>query len=916
VTVSILRSPGVRYPAQGEFFSPSERFPEYSHDHLAAAPNAVYPMVRQLLFDAGLDREHFGRPEWNPLARYVKPGASVFVLCNFVYHRRPQESELEQFSKCIHGSVLRALVDYVLIAAGPRGRVRFGNSPLQGARWADVLQQTGAAHAAEFYRVRGLPVQPLDLRQYVVDRSLLGNVRHIERRDRAEDVVEVDLGADSLLSPLADGEAPPRFRVMDYEPKRTEAFHAGHSHRYVIHRAVLEADTVISLSKLKTHEKVGITCGLKGYVGTVAQKDCLAHHRFGSPGVGGDEYPEKLWFLRPVSQFQNWLSGRGQDAALQKPMQVADWTIRRVLKRTGLRMAGAWHGNDTAWRMSLDLGRIVHHADTQGRMHEGLQRTNLSLIDGIVGGEGEGPLAPEPIHSGALLFSDDVAVGDRVACHLMGFNPQAIPLIREAFAPMSYPLTSASLAPVEVVLNGVRQLETEVMPDQPFVPAPGWLEHLAPPPRTLAGNVRALVSASEIEACAHSYSIASDTHGEQLRLLNLEWRRLLGEHSYYQRLRREGLVPSSFDSLQAFIDGVPVTTREAIRAHGDEMASEHRASEFTRMTGGSTSQPVRLPAWKSEQAVIQAPMWWSRSWYGVTPASRLFLLWGHSHLLGKGMQGFIKAQRLKTADRLLGYHRFSAYDLRPEALHRAAEELIAFQPEYMIGYSVALDRFARANDGQRRALRALGLKVVIATAEGFPSPDSASRLEDLFGCPVAMEYGCVEAGPMAHLRPAGGYAVFWRQYLLEGERTAAGHRVRVTSLYPRCFPLVRYDLGDEVALTEAADRVVGITAIDRVIGRCNDSIELPDGAVIHSEVFSHAVRPCAEIDGFQIVHADGRDFRLRYMSPAALSIAAEQGIRERLGKAHPLLGVIVLERVEALDQTVAGKTRMVVSATG
>jgi uncharacterized protein (DUF362 family)/phenylacetate-coenzyme A ligase PaaK-like adenylate-forming protein len=913
VTVAIRHASGVRYPARGAFFSPSEAFPEYRHGHLASEPNAVYPLVRQLLFDAGLDRERFGTPDWNPLGQYVRPGASVFVLCNFVYHRRPQESEQDLFAKCIHGSVLRALVDYVLIAAGPRGRVRFGNSPLQGARWDDVLEQTGAAHTAAFYRERGLPVEPLDLRQYVVDRSLLGNVRHIDRRERPDEVVEVDLSADSLLSPIADEVSNPRFRVMDYDPQRTEAFHAGRSHRYVVHRAVLEADTVISLSKLKTHEKVGITCGLKGFVGTVAQKDCLAHHRFGSPKTGGDEYPARLWFLQPVSKFQNWLAGRPQGAPMQKPLQVVDWTARRVLKRTGMRMAGAWHGNDTAWRMSVDLARVVHHADVQGAMHAEQQRTHLSLIDGIVAGEGEGPLNPDPVDTGTLLFSDDVALGDRVACRWMGLEPQAIPLIREAFVPMTFPVTRASADPEAVLLNGAPLLETELHAPHPFRPAPGWAEHLRAPERTIAGVVRAKRLESRIDATAHEYALATteaEKHREQLRLLNLEWKRIRSEHPYFRELN----APEQFDSLQQFLDTVPVTTRDVVREHGPRLASNARPAEFTRMTGGSTSQPVQLPAWKSEQAAIQPAMWWGRSWYGITPASRLFMLWGHSHLLGKGAAGWVKAQRLKASDRLLGYHRFSAYDLRPEAMRRAADALNAERPEYVIGYSVALDRFARVNADRRRELRSLGLKAIIATAEGFPSPDSAARLEELFGCPVAMEYGSVETGPIAYTRSTGGYVVFWRQYLLEGEPSATGFRVRVTSLYPRAFPLVRYDLGDEIELPGAArQNLIGITSFARVIGRCNDVVELTDGTVVHSEVFSHALRPCSSLDGFQIVHAQGRDLRIRYTSRERLSERAVEEIRERLARAHPLLGGVELEWVEALPQTVAGKTRMVVN---
>ncbi len=162
-----------------------------------------------------------------------------------------------------------------------------------------MLRDAEADRVADFYRARGLDVRPVDLRLYVTDRSQLGRVRRIERRDESA-AVEIDLAEHSLLAELAaHGGGRQRFRVADYNPERIESFHAGSSHRYVLHRAMLEADVVISLPKLKTHEKVGITCALKGFVGAVAHKDCLAHHRFGSPRDGGDEYPDSLELAAP-----------------------------------------------------------------------------------------------------------------------------------------------------------------------------------------------------------------------------------------------------------------------------------------------------------------------------------------------------------------------------------------------------------------------------------------------------------------------------------------------------------------------------------------------------------------------------------------------------------------------------------------
>jgi uncharacterized protein (DUF362 family) len=484
MNASIVSSPGVGYPDSESSYCPSERYPEYRFDQLATRPNEVYAMVRRLFAQLGLDRQRFGTPEWNPLGRYIARGSSVFVLPNFVYHRRVQDSVEAHQAKCTHGSVLRAVIDYVLLATGREATIRFGNSALQSCNWNQVLRDTGADRVAEFYRDVGARVEPTDLRLYVAERSLLGRVTSVEQRERPGQAVEVDLGRDSLLAELGDeGGSQPRFRVSDYDPRRIEAFHAGSSHRYVINRAVLEADVVLSLPKLKTHEKVGITCGLKGFVGTVGHKDCLAHHRLGSPGINGDEYPQALALLRPLSEFHDWLNKRPHGAPLQGAFQILDRTARRVLRRLGATMGGAWYGNDTAWRMTLDLARIVHFADVAGQMHDEPQRRHLLLIDGIIAGEGDGPLVPSPAPAGTLVFSDHVARGDRLACRLMGFEPESIALIHEASRSMRYPISDDDAAS-DVIRNEDRNCEeSDLQPvlGRPFRPPSGWRSRLAAP---------------------------------------------------------------------------------------------------------------------------------------------------------------------------------------------------------------------------------------------------------------------------------------------------------------------------------------------------------------------------------------------------------------------------------------------------
>lgn len=435
---------------------------------------------------------------------------------------------------------------------------------------------------------------------------------------------------------------------------------------------------------------------------------------------------------------------------------------------------------------------------------------------------------------------------------------------------------------------------------------------------SVAGYVRSRTYAEDIAKRAETYNSGfgrDERLALQLEAWNREWQKIRVSVPYFQRLSAEFNLPSEFHSWQDFLARMPVMTKATIQAHHEALSSLEKAPDRLRATGGSTAEPITIPSWNSEERATKYDTWLGRSWYGISPSSRLFMLWGHSHLLGSGVSGYINAQRRKLYDRLLGYRRFSAYDLQPAALSAAARELIRYRPDYIIGYSVALYLFARLNNGLRKDLSALGLKAVIATGESFPAEDSAAMLQDLFNCPVAMEYGSVETSLIAHTHPDNNYRVFWMSNFVEAERTDSGNTgltVRITSLYPRCLPLVRYEIGDDVELADGSlDYEFGVDTFKRVIGRCNDFVSLPDGSVIHSEAFTHAVRSCSSINGYQVLER-GPNISIHYTALANLANTQVEEIRNRLRKVHPDLVKVTFTKVDRLKQTIAGKTLMVI----
>jgi uncharacterized protein (DUF362 family) len=473
--VSLAIDSSLQYPPDGDF-SPHQTFPENPFAEVGTTPNGVYALVRQCLHQAGADAAHFDTAQWNPLGDWIEPGQRVFVLPNFVAHQRPEQSRDDFLAKCTHASVLRPLLDYIYLANRDWSRIGFGNAPIQSCDYARLAQELGTTALVDFYQKQtGARLGPHDLRGVITKWTRYGAL--LERHDTDEEQVEVDLGADSWLDELFQKDSRVAVRVGDYDPRETDSYHARGRHVYVLNRRVLEADVLISAPTLKTHQKVGITCAIKGTVGAIAKKECLAHHRPGGPGHGGDEFAQSTLMHRFASQLTDKAAAAGNDI-FSNGMRVAGKVLYRALRQgsSGI-VGGAWYGNDTAWRMALDIARILRFARVDGTLAATPQRRHLALVDGIMAGEDEGPLTPKARPLGAVLFSPDICAADEACARLMGFDPQHLAIVRHAWEQMRYPLTEEKAEDTQYKVNGAPLSGEELLKylPTPFVPPKGWV---------------------------------------------------------------------------------------------------------------------------------------------------------------------------------------------------------------------------------------------------------------------------------------------------------------------------------------------------------------------------------------------------------------------------------------------------------
>jgi hypothetical protein len=263
----------------------------------------------------------------------------------------------------------------------------------------------------------------------------------VERLLNAEDprgYVKVDLGKDSLF----------------YDARVVNIHHHGKIQEYLLAGTPITCDLFINVPKMKTHKKTGITCCLKNLVGINGDKNWLPHHTGGSPDNNGDEYPHHSFSTRIESSAKQI----GKNIALKIPV-LGTWVYRKM-RNAGKQILGDsnsvirngnWSGNDTCWRMALDLNRALLYVNPDGTWRDHFQpKAYLAVVDGIIGGEGNGPLCPDPLQSNVLVSGANPAEVDAVVAKLMGFDPRKIPIIANAFEDHTWPIATQALADIRV----------------------------------------------------------------------------------------------------------------------------------------------------------------------------------------------------------------------------------------------------------------------------------------------------------------------------------------------------------------------------------------------------------------------------------------------------------------------------------
>lgn len=327
-----------------------------------------------LFEDLNMDKE-------KPFKNLIKPNDCVFIKPNWVSSRWRESCEHRDDIYCVitHHNLIEAVCDRVVKSLEGKGKIYIGDNPSIDADFNELMELTNIKRLESKYKDL---VEILDLRPLFCDDLKNYGKKYLMKQQNGDPNggTTVNLQKESLFY----GIEPTLFRGVFDEREETIKSHSGDNQLYTFSSSIYNSNLYISIPKLKTHHKTGVTLNLKGLVGSIINKNQLVHWKVGYPNIGGDEYPNKEIYER--------------------------------MQKEKIQERGAWPGNDTIWRMVCDLYKAFSNRDGK----------NFTIIDGIIGGEGQGPFCPNSVNSKTLLASDDLLLADIVATRYMGINPYNI----------------------------------------------------------------------------------------------------------------------------------------------------------------------------------------------------------------------------------------------------------------------------------------------------------------------------------------------------------------------------------------------------------------------------------------------------------------------------------------------------------
>ena len=291
---------------------------------------------------------------------------------------------------------------------------------------------------------------------------------------------------------------------------------------------------------------------------------------------------------------------------------------------------------------------------------------------------------------------------------------------------------------------------------------------------------------------------------------------------YYRRMFDElGLKPEDIrcaDDLKL----LPIINKDIVRNHFEEIVPDNLKQFKYResRTGGTTGEPMLYYCDENTWGYVTAAKiyYWTKTNFNYGDA---FVALGSSSLFGKK-----SSLPRRIYDKMRNEIPMNCVNVTDEICMKYVDTIKKKNVRFLYGYAAAIYVFAKFVSDNNIDLHQI--EQVFTTSENLPD-HYRDFISKTFDCNVMDCYGSKDAGITAYEQGYHHYCVGYNAIaeIINPTSENAG-TLLTTNFVNYSFPLIRYQFGDEVALSNTSENYNG-QVITKVEGRTSDVLRLENG---------------------------------------------------------------------------------------
>lgn len=329
---------------------------------------------------------------------------------------------------------------------------------------------------------------------------------------------------------------------------------------------------------------------------------------------------------------------------------------------------------------------------------------------------------------------------------------------------------------------------------------------------------------------------------EQLESLNKFIKYSKENSDYYNKVFRD------FESINKLSDikKYSILTKDTLKENIDDIITVDKKNAILSKTGGTTGKSLKVYYTKDDVKKRFATLDNFRESCGYKLGKKTAWFSGKNLVNKRNLKNNI----FWKYDFLNKIRYYSTFHCSGKHLEYIMRDLIKFSPKILSGFPSSISEIARYGSQ-------IGINIeweidaIFTTAEALGDTDR-KLMERFFKTKVYDQYASSEGAPFIFECEKGNYHIDFQSGLIEvlddeGNDSNSG-RMIVTSFQTHGTPLIRYDIGDSIVLSDKKECPCGNqgTIVDKILGRSNDYILSKSTGKISAANMSNVVK---EVDG-------------------------------------------------------------------